>query len=54
MKYDGFRYDYCKGFHNSHINDYNSAAKTYFSVMEYWDAMPAYWTTVSKMRATTR
>lgn len=35
--YDGFRYDYCKGFHNSHINDYNSAAEAYFSVMEYWD-----------------
>ena len=35
--YDGFRYDYCKGFHNSHINDYNAKAKAYFSVMEYWD-----------------
>ena len=34
---DGFRYDYCKGFHNSHINDYNSAAQAYFSVMEMWD-----------------
>ena len=34
---DGFRYDYCKGFHNSHINDYNKAAGAYFSVMEYWD-----------------
>ena len=34
---DGFRYDYCKGFHNSHINDYNAAADAYFSVMEYWD-----------------
>ena len=34
---DGFRYDYCKGFHHSHINDYNKAAKAYFSVMEYWD-----------------
>lgn len=37
VKIDGFRYDYCKGFHNSHINDYNSAAKAYFSVMEMWD-----------------
>lgn len=37
---DGFRYDYCKGFHNSHINDYNSAAKAYFSVMEMWDGNP--------------
>ena len=37
MKYDGFRYDYCKGFHNSHIGDYNASANAYFSVMEYWD-----------------
>ncbi len=37
MKYDGWRYDYCKGFHESHINDYNSASKNYFSVMEWWD-----------------
>jgi alpha-amylase len=36
MLYDGFRYDYCGGFHVSHINDYNTAAKPYFSVMEYW------------------
>lgn len=39
--YDGFRYDYCKGFHNSHIADYNNAAEAYFSVMEYWDGNPA-------------
>ncbi len=38
--YDGFRYDYCKGFHNSHINEYNTAAEAYFSVMEYWDGNP--------------
>ena len=37
MKYDGFRYDYCKGFHTSHIGDYNAFANAYFSVMEYWD-----------------
>ena len=37
MHYDGFRYDYCKGFHTSHIGDYNKAAGAYFSVMEYWD-----------------
>lgn len=37
IKIDGFRYDYCKGFHNSHINDYNTAAEAYFSVMEFWD-----------------
>lgn len=37
MLYDGFRYDYCKGFASSHINDYNKASQPYFSVMEYWD-----------------
>ena len=37
VKIDGFRYDYCKGFHNSHINEYNTASEAYFSVMEYWD-----------------
>lgn len=37
IKIDGFRYDYCKGFHNSHIDDYNKAAEIYFSVMEMWD-----------------
>ena len=37
VKIDGFRYDYCKGYHNSHINDYNKASEPYFSVMEYWD-----------------
>ena len=37
MQYDGFRYDYCVGFHVSHVNEYNSAAKPYFSVMEYWN-----------------
>lgn len=37
IKIDGFRYDYCKGYHNRHINDYNTAAEAYFSVMEYWD-----------------
>ena len=36
MLYDGFRYDYCGGFHVSHVDAYNQAAKPYFSVMEYW------------------
>ena len=40
IKIDGFRYDYCKGFHNSHINEYNRAAEAYFSVMEMWDGNP--------------
>ena len=37
MDYDGFRYDYCKGFHMSHVDDYNANAGAYFSVIEYWD-----------------
>ncbi len=41
MGYDGFRYDYCKGFHSSHINEYNVASKAFFSVMEYWDGNPS-------------
>lgn len=36
MLYDGFRYDYCGGFHVSHVDAYNKASKPYFSVMEYW------------------
>lgn len=35
--YDGWRYDYCKGFNGRYVNMYNSAAKNYFSVTEYWD-----------------
>ena len=37
MGYDGYRFDYCGGYHVSHINDYVSAAKPYISVMEYWN-----------------
>ena len=40
MHYDGWRYDYCKGFHESHINEYNTASQAYFSVMEWWDGNP--------------
>lgn len=36
ITYDGFRYDYVGGYHVSHIDDYNKAAKPYFSVIEYW------------------
>ena len=39
--FDGWRYDYGKGFHHSHINDYNSAAGAYMSVVEYWDGTPS-------------
>ncbi len=41
MRYDGYRFDYCGGYHTGHINDYVSAAKPYFSVMEYWDGNAA-------------
>ena len=41
MKYDGYRFDYAGGFHVSHIDDYVSSAKPYFSVMEYWNGDPA-------------
>lgn len=37
IHYDGFRYDYGKGFHTSHINDYNTASNPYISFVEYWD-----------------
>lgn len=40
MHYDGWRYDYCKGFHESHINEYNTASQANFSVMEWWDGNP--------------
>ncbi len=36
MNYDGFRFDVAGGYHVSHINDYVTNAKPYFSVMEYW------------------
>ena len=38
--FDGWRYDYGKGFHHSHIDDYNKASGAYFSVVEYWDGNP--------------
>lgn len=40
MMYDGWRYDYCKGFHTSHVGDYNKQSQAYFSVMEWWDGNP--------------
>ena len=36
MKYDGFRFDKCGGYHVSHVKDYVTNAKPYFSVMEFW------------------
>ncbi len=38
MMFDGWRYDYCKGFHMSHVNDYNAAAKNYISILEFWSS----------------
>lgn len=38
--YDGYRFDYCGGYHVKHVNDYVSAAKPYISVMEYWNGDP--------------
>lgn len=47
MKYDGFRYDYAKGFHLSHVDDYNANAGVYFSVIEYWEGNPdALWSAI--------
>ena len=34
--YDGWRYDYVKGFGGAHVGEYNSATVPYFSVGEYW------------------
>lgn len=41
--YDGFRYDECKGYHMSHVNDYNTAADAYISFMELWDGNDRIW-----------
>lgn len=41
MGYDGWRYDYAKGYRLSHTNDYNVASSPYFSVIEYWDGNAA-------------
>ena len=35
--YDGWRYDFAKGIHGSHINDYNKASNAAFSVAEIFD-----------------
>lgn len=38
LGYAGFRYDMVKGFHGSHVADYNQAAGVKYSVGEYWDS----------------
>lgn len=35
--YDGWRYDYAKGFNGSYVGSYNDATAAWFSVGEYWD-----------------
>ena len=37
MGYDGWRYDFAKGIHASHLDDYNHASNAYFSVAECFD-----------------
>ena len=35
--YEGFRYDFVKGYAPKYVGQYNNAAKAQFSVGEYWD-----------------
>lgn len=35
--YDGWRYDFCKGFDGRYVGLYNEASQPYISVGEYWD-----------------
>ena len=35
--YDGWRYDFAKGIHGSHLDDYNHSSNAYFSVAECFD-----------------
>lgn len=35
--YDGWRYDYCKGYDGKYVGIYNAATQPYLSVGEYWD-----------------
>lgn len=37
--YDGWRYDYSKGYNGSYVAQYNSATFPYFSVGEFWDTL---------------
>ena len=41
--YDGWRLDFVKGFHGSHIKDYMEASSPSFAVGEYWDTMVYDW-----------
>lgn len=35
--YDGWRYDFCKGFDGKYVGIYNEVSQPYISVGEYWD-----------------
>jgi len=37
--FDGWRFDFVKGFHGSHLKDYLEVSKPYFSVGEFWDTL---------------
>lgn len=41
--YDGWRLDFVKGFHGSHVKDYMEASMPRFAVGEYWDTMAYEW-----------
>lgn len=41
--FDGWRLDFVKGFHGSHIKDYMEASSPQFAVGEYWDTMVYGW-----------
>ncbi len=36
--YDGWRYDFCKGYAGKYVGIYNQATSPYLSVGEYWDS----------------
>lgn len=37
--FDGWRYDYVKGYHGKYNGEYNQATEPYFSVGEYWTTL---------------
>jgi len=41
--FDGWRFDFAKGFHGSHLKDYLEISKPHFSVGEYWDGLDYEW-----------
>ena len=41
--FDGWRLDFVKGFHGSHVKDYLEVSHPLFSVGEYWDALSYDW-----------